>query len=178
MKLAERISHPIKRGGSGQTQCERFDTEERDFLSRQLNETRYIARLARTYLSTTGAEVWVTPGRLTADLRHRWGLNSVLGDHNREEAFERDKNRNDHRHHALDAVVVAMTDRALLQKVAAAAGSAEAENLSELKLLQGLGFPWGVLPGRCDAEQFKLLSFLTNQTTELKGSYTTTRLTG
>jgi CRISPR-associated endonuclease Csn1 len=47
-------------------------------------------------------------------LRGKWGLNRLLSDHNL-------KNRSDHRHHAIDAFVVAVTDRALLQRVAAAA---------------------------------------------------------
>lgn len=103
----------------------RYDNEERDFLARQLGDTRYISRLAAQYLLRTGAEVWVTPGRLTSDLRWAWGLNSVLASHNREETADPAKNRNDHRHHAIDATVVALTDRSLLQRVASSAARAE-----------------------------------------------------
>lgn len=124
----------------GPDAMERYDNEERDFLSRQLNETRYLARLAKTYLRRTGADVWVTPGRLTADLRWTWGLNSVLAGHNLEEAADPAKNRNDHRHHAIDAIVIALTDRGLLQRVATEAGRAE-KNFDR-RLLAGLKEPW------------------------------------
>ncbi|MEQ9042544.1 MAG: type II CRISPR RNA-guided endonuclease Cas9 [Alphaproteobacteria bacterium] len=124
----------------GPDAMERFDNEERGFLARQLNETRYLARLTKTYLQRTGADVWVTPGRLTADLRWAWGLDSVLAGHNRDEAANPQKNRNDHRHHAIDAIVVALTDRGLLQRVATEAGRAE-KNFDK-RLLTGLPEPW------------------------------------
>ena len=97
----------------------RFD-DEAGFRARQLNDTRYIARLARTFLAAIyggqGApgqrnSVWVVPGRLTADLRHYAGLNGLLSDDNR-------KDRTDHRHHAIDAFVVALTDRAMVKRAA------------------------------------------------------------
>ncbi|MBT5896175.1 MAG: type II CRISPR RNA-guided endonuclease Cas9 [Rhodospirillaceae bacterium] len=118
----------------------RFDNEERDFLARQLTDTRYIARLARTYLLHTGADVWVTPGRLTSDLRWAWGLNSLLAGHNEEEAAAAAKNRDDHRHHVIDAIVIALTDRSLLGRVARAAGQAE-ERLDN-RYLADLAAPW------------------------------------
>ncbi len=119
----------------------RYQDGERDFLDRQLVDTQNISRLARAYLRRTGADVWVTPGRLTAELRWTWGLDSLLRDHNRVqgEAGER-KNRDDHRHHAVDAVVVALTDRALLQRVARQA--ARAEEIFERRLLADLDDPW------------------------------------
>ena len=87
--------------------------ERDDFLGRQLNDTRYLSRLTRRYLqeAVQPNNVWVTPGRLTAMLRHAWGLNTVLSNDGR-------KNRDDHRHHLLDAVVVGMTSRSLLKRVA------------------------------------------------------------
>jgi CRISPR-associated endonuclease Csn1 len=56
-----------------------------------------------------------------------WGLNGLLKDHNRRGGDdEREvKNRDDHRHHFLDAFVVACTDRRILLKVATASGRAE-----------------------------------------------------
>ncbi|MEQ9490197.1 MAG: type II CRISPR RNA-guided endonuclease Cas9 [Alphaproteobacteria bacterium] len=100
---------------------ERYDNEERNFLARQLTDTQYIARIAKAYLEKTGAKVWVVPGRLTADLRWALGLDSVLPGHNREESGVIGKNRLDHRHHAVDALVVALTDRSMLQAVARSA---------------------------------------------------------
>ena len=55
--------------------------------------------------------VRVTPGRLTAMLRRAWGLNSLLGDREQKE-------RDDHRHHLIDAAVVGLTSQSLLQRVA------------------------------------------------------------
>jgi len=105
------------------------------FLGRQLNETGWLARVAKQYLSAVcdPNAIWVVPGRLTATLRRQWGLNSLLPDHNYGGVQERDetfraatdelefsgvKNRTDHRHHSIDALVVAMTDRSLLQRMA------------------------------------------------------------
>lgn len=95
---------------------ERFEKEERTFLDRQLTDTAYLSRIAREYLTHVcpANKVWAVPGRLTAMLRGLWGLNSLLSDANL-------KNRVDHRHHAVDAVVAAVTDRGLLQRIATAA---------------------------------------------------------
>ena len=96
---------------------ERFD-KQGDFLARQLNETGWFARLAKDYVEglTGPNKVWVTPGRLTETIRAKWGLNGLLPDHN----FTDRKNRADHRHHAIDALVAGLTDRSLLQAMASA----------------------------------------------------------
>ena len=111
----------------------RFE-EKRDFLDRALVDTQYLSRLAKTYLSTLYTDdeqhVWVIPGRLTEMLRRHWGLNSLLTDHNKD--TNKAKNRTDHRHHAIDAAVIAATDRSLLKRVSVAAGQFEeqgAENV-------------------------------------------------
>ena len=63
---------------------ERFEGEDR-FLDRQLNETQYLSRTARTYLAYLYDEqgegrqrVRATPGRMTALLRRGWGLEGML----------------------------------------------------------------------------------------------------
>ena len=88
------------------------------FLARQLNETKWLARMAKDYLAALSGRnaVWVLPGQLTAMIRRKWGLNGLLNSDNASPA----KNRDDHRHHAIDAFVAAMTDRSLLQKMASA----------------------------------------------------------
>ena len=98
-----------------------------DFLARHLNDTRYIGRLTREYLANICRpnKIDVVTGRLTSLLRHHWGLNTVLDKGG-------DKNRNDHRHHAVDAIVVAMTNRATLQKVSRAAKQSEELDLNML----------------------------------------------
>ncbi|MDP2354827.1 MAG: type II CRISPR RNA-guided endonuclease Cas9 [Beijerinckiaceae bacterium] len=97
---------------------DRFNTEGRDFLDRQLNETKYLSRIARDYLSVVADDVWVSTGNLTAMLRGKWGLNSILSDDNR-------KNRDDHRHHAIDAAVIGCMSRGLLNEMSRRAGQTE-----------------------------------------------------
>ena len=107
---------------------------DQDFLARHLNDTRYISRLSREYLEAVcPGGVWVIPGRLTAMLRGRWGLNSILSDSGRKE-------RNDQRHHAIDALVVGLTDRAILQRFARA--SARAQERQTGRLLDEMPEPW------------------------------------
>jgi CRISPR-associated endonuclease Csn1 len=94
---------------------ERFFTptaelQKRDFISNQLNDTRYISKVAQTYLQTLGADISVSKGTTTAWLRHIWGLNDLIGETDKKE-------RTDHRHHAIDAVVIACVDRPLYQAV-------------------------------------------------------------
>lgn len=106
----------------------RFDAQD-GFLARHLTDTQYLSRLAREYLSAlypdTGAgsgRVWASPGRLTEMLRRHWQLNHHLADHNLSGGASQPKNRRDHRHHAIDAIVVAVTDRSMLQRIAREAG--------------------------------------------------------
>lgn len=95
---------------------------ERDFLARALVDTQYLSRIAREYLdklydgSDGKSHVWVVPGRLTEMLRRHWGLNSLLHDDQRD--VNKEKNRMDHRHHALDAAVIGATDRSLIKRMA------------------------------------------------------------
>ena len=81
-----------------------------DFSSRQLNDTRYISKEAKGYLSQICSKVAVSPGQMTANLRQKWGLNTVLNDEN-------EKSREDHRHHAIDALVVACGKTSYLQEL-------------------------------------------------------------
>jgi CRISPR-associated endonuclease Csn1 len=113
------------------------------FLARQLMETQYLSRMARKYLMALYADrpdenpVWVTPGRLTEMLRRRWGLNALLHDHNQYDT-NKPKNRQDHRHHAIDAAVIALTDRSFLNRISREAGRMEAEGLED--------FVWRSIP--------------------------------
>ncbi|OSQ43354.1 type II CRISPR RNA-guided endonuclease Cas9 [Thalassospira alkalitolerans] len=99
-----------------------------DFLDRQLTDTQYLSRIAREYVSKIcdPNAVWVTPGRLTAWLRRHWGLESILSTGNAT------KNRDDHRHHAIDAIVIGVTDRGILNRISRAAAIAEAEDLDRI----------------------------------------------
>jgi len=122
------------------------------FLARQLTDTQHMARMTRTYLEHVCDQVWGPPGRLTAMLRARWGLNDLLGDHNFSDVNQ-PKNRKDHRHHAIDAFVVACTDRGLLNRMARASGLAEDMNLDRL-------FPKGEFPEPYDGYRNELYESL------------------
>ncbi len=81
-----------------------------DFISRQLNDTAYISRQSQKLMEAMGFNISISKGQATAELRHLWGLNSLISPSAR-------KNRGDHRHHAIDAAVVAMTDAKTLGKL-------------------------------------------------------------
>ncbi len=126
---------------------ERYEGE-RDFLDRQLSETQYLSRTARTYLAWLYDEqgehrqrVRAIPGQMTALLRRGWGLDGMLS--KAEDGETPRKTRDDHRHHAVDAFVVANTTQGLLQKFADASGSHyrdAAERLAKLVPLLWEGF--------------------------------------
>ncbi|MCA3654879.1 MAG: type II CRISPR RNA-guided endonuclease Cas9 [Methylobacterium sp.] len=111
----------------------RFD-DQGGFLARHLVDTQYLAKRAREYLSTLypsegegSSHVWVSPGRLTEMVRRKLGLNDLLPDHNFSGGADQPKNRLDHRHHAIDAAVIGIVDRGLLQRIAFASGKNGAE---------------------------------------------------
>ena len=83
-----------------------------DFSSRQLNDTRYISKEAKDYLSLVCRKVNVSPGQMTSNLRQKWGLNHILNTDNDA------KSREDHRHHAIDALVMACGKTSYLQELA------------------------------------------------------------
>jgi CRISPR-associated endonuclease Csn1 len=82
-----------------------------DFLNSQFTNSAYIGTEVRDLLRTTCKDVRVTNGQLTSLLRNRWSLNRLLNN----EADQ--KNRDDHRHHAVDALVIACTTQSLVQKI-------------------------------------------------------------
>lgn len=91
-----------------------------DFANRQLNDTGYAARQAISFLKRlwpdVGIEAPVTvqavTGRVTAQLRKLWSLNNILSD-------DGEKTRADHRHHAIDALVVACAHPGMTQRLSA-----------------------------------------------------------
>ena len=102
--------------------------EHRDFLDRQLNETSYLSRTACKFLAhlydekTEGRRrVRAIPGHMTSKLRRGWCLEGMLRVTPAGEIVR--KQRDDHRHHAIDAFVVANTTQGLLQRFAQAAGA-------------------------------------------------------
>jgi CRISPR-associated endonuclease Csn1 len=112
----------------------RWLKEDDGFLARALNDTRHMSRVAKEYLSLICPQnTRAIPGRMTAMLRAKFGLNDILG-------LQGEKNRNDHRHHAVDACVIAVTDQGLLQRFAAASASARARQLD--RLVADMPLPW------------------------------------
>lgn len=113
---------------------ERFEGEN-DFSERALKDTQYLSRIARSYLDALydggdgKSHVWIVPGRLTEMLRRHWGLNSLLPD---KDGAVKAKNRTDHRHHAIDAAVVAATDRGLIKRISDMAKHAELAGAEEV----------------------------------------------
>ncbi|NMB82048.1 MAG: hypothetical protein GYA14_09545, partial [Ignavibacteria bacterium] len=108
-----------------------------DFVSRQLNDTRYIGKkLTELLYPVANSDIIFTSGSITSDLRKQWGLINVWKEillprfkrledaagialvengENNETHFLKDYKRVDHRHHALDALVVAATHRSHIQ---------------------------------------------------------------
>jgi CRISPR-associated protein Cas9/Csn1, subtype II/NMEMI len=126
----------------GPDAMERFEGES-DFLDRALVDTQYLAKISRAYLDTLyteGGHVWVVPGRMTEMLRRHWGLNSLLSDKDR--GAVKAKNRTDHRHHAIDAAVVAATDRSLINRISKAAGLGEKAAQSAELIARDTPEPW------------------------------------
>lgn len=113
---------------------QRWLKEDKGFLARALNDTRHLSKVAREYLTLIcPQDTRVIPGRMTAMLRGKFGLNDVLG-------LNGEKNRNDHRHHAVDACVIAVTDQGLLQRFAKASASAREKQLN--RLVESMPLPW------------------------------------
>ncbi|MEH3158862.1 MAG: type II CRISPR RNA-guided endonuclease Cas9 [Sphingomonas taxi] len=115
--------------------------ENDGFLARQLIDTQYLSRLAREYCASLypdrgeeSSKVWVSPGRLTEMVRRKLGLNDLLPDHNFGGGAGQPKNRLDHRHHAIDAIVVGIVDRSMLQAIARASGLEGAEGRERIHI--------------------------------------------
>jgi CRISPR-associated endonuclease Csn1 len=117
-RMKERVWKAVKEGRMSAGKAKRFCREaplDPDFASRQLNDTGYAARQATAFLERLwpdlGPEAPVTvqavSGRVTAQLRRLWKLNNILSD-------DGEKTREDHRHHAIDALAVACTHPGLI----------------------------------------------------------------
>ncbi len=118
-----------------------------NFIDRQLRETQYIARKARMILQKVCSNVTATEGGVTAKLRDLWGWDDVLmnlqmpkymsaeeatgktfigikewtSDHGKRKHQKKEiinwSKRDDHRHHAIDALVIACTKQGFIQRI-------------------------------------------------------------
>ena len=104
------------------------------FIERDLRNTQYIAKKSREMLASVVRTVLPTTGGVTDRLRKDWQLINVLQELNWEKYkklgltyYEKNKHenqipkikdwtkRNDHRHHVMDAIIVAFTKRSHIQ---------------------------------------------------------------
>jgi CRISPR-associated endonuclease Csn1 len=122
-----------KRYRLGKEGYQQWLRDDKDFLARALNDTRYLSRVAREYVRLICPGARVIPGQMTAMLRGKFGLNDVLG-------LNGEKNRNDHRHHAVDACVIGVTDQGMLAAFAKASASARTQQLN--RLVENMPLPW------------------------------------
>ena len=110
-----------------------------DFVDRQLRQSQYIARASVSLLKKICASVHTTSGGVTAFLRQTWGWDEVLqqlnlpkyrelglteqqpyyhvGQEKYREVVPTWHKRDDHRHHAIDALVVACTQQGFIQRI-------------------------------------------------------------
>ena len=109
-----------------------FEEKYGDFIARMLNDTRYMSKIAREYLSAViePKNILTVPGSITALLRGKWGLNAILDGTNAPE--EAKKNRDDNRHHAIDAFVISCLNQKLISMISECAKRAEAAHLDRI----------------------------------------------
>ena len=122
-----------------------------DFLERQLRLTQYISRQAMAILQQGIRRVSASEGGVTARLRSLWGYDDILHTLNLDrydsmgetERVSREgetteklrikdwSKRKDHRHHAIDALVVASTRLGYIQRLNRVSSESEREAMSE-----------------------------------------------
>lgn len=129
------LMSPNKRKRFAPDGYQRWLKEDQSFLARALTDTAYLSRVAKEYLSLIcpANRVRVIPGRMTAMLRGLFGLSKLLSPTG-------EKNRDDHRHHAIDAAVIGVTDQGMLQRFAKA--SADAREMQLQRLVADMPDPW------------------------------------
>ncbi|MBR5932418.1 MAG: type II CRISPR RNA-guided endonuclease Cas9 [Treponema sp.] len=131
VQRANQLKNTSKKNKFSPTAMETFEKDS-SFIQRQLTDNQYIAKAALRYLKCLvekPSDVWATNGSMTKLLRDKWEMDSILCRKftekevailglKPEQIGNYKKNRFDHRHHAVDAVVIGLTDRSLVQKLA------------------------------------------------------------
>lgn len=132
------------KGDDARKKLERFRARAipDDFTNRHLSESRNVSRKAAEYLSQLYGgysddehtlRVQTLTGGLTAWLRREWGMHAILSDRD-------EKDRSDHRHHAIDAIIIAHTTPATVKRLAESA--AKADELGMERLFAGVEPPF------------------------------------
>lgn len=134
----DRVNHLYSEGKISKAKKEHLLMTETDipvgFIDRDLRDTQYIARKAKSMLEEIVRDVVTTTGAITDRLREDWQLINVMQELNWDKYnkkgltyYYEDKDkrkiprikdwtkRNDHRHHAMDALVIAFTKRSYIQ---------------------------------------------------------------
>ena len=132
-EILERVSHlkaPQKRKLFAENAIANFDKDS-GFIDRQLTDNAYLSKMALRYLKAIvekNSNVWSVTGGMTKLLRDKWDIDKILKrEINKEEIAYFNlkdeqigtykKNRYDHRHHALDACIIALIDRSMVQEI-------------------------------------------------------------
>lgn len=137
-----------------------------NFKSSQLNDTRHASRRSRQYLAriyggnlSTGVDlegksrIHVGNGEITALLRKTLGMQQFL-------TTPTGSKRDDHRHHAIDAVAIALTSPAIVKKLSDAADRAFEQKRRWIEKLQE---PWATFREDVNAAVEKtIISFRIN----------------
>lgn len=137
-KYEQRVEEFKKNNEQAGSKCRKLLMREADipsdFLNRDLNDSQYIAKKAHELLREIVPTVTATTGSITNRLREDWKLVNVMKELNwekydklglTEEYKDKDGNtvrhikdwtkRNDHRHHAMDALTIAFTKPSFIQ---------------------------------------------------------------
>ncbi|MGC8846517.1 MAG: type II CRISPR RNA-guided endonuclease Cas9, partial [Candidatus Hydrogenedens sp.] len=112
------------------------------FSASQLNDTRYASREARIYCALLyGKEyrkhVFTVSGSTTAVIRRMWDLNKILG--------SAEKNREDHRQHAIDAIVIALTSPAMIKSISQQAEKIPKDTPKRYRWWRHIKPPWDTI---------------------------------
>ena len=136
-------SHLYKKDGISKAKFDKLmmavEKIPEDFINRQLQETRFISREVRKLLSMVCRNVYATSGTVTSKLVHLWGWDEVStklqiekyrnvglaeeieyvsnGQSHKKEIIKNWNKREDHRHHAIDALCIACTKQGFIQRI-------------------------------------------------------------
>jgi CRISPR-associated endonuclease Csn1 len=139
----ERVNELFKKNIISRTKKDKLlmtkDSIPQDFIDRQLRQTQYISKKAKSILEQVCVNVWSTSGSVTEKLRKLWGWEDALmdiefekyknlnlteyvewesnGKTHRKEVIPGWSKRDDLRHHAMDALTIACTKQGFIQRL-------------------------------------------------------------
>lgn len=138
-----RITRLLEEKRISKTKYKRLTTAKEDipadFLDRDLRLSQYISRKSREILLETCRNVYASSGSVTDFFRHQWGYDMIIhnlnipryqkadlvemieyehkGQNHQELRIKNWSKRLDHRHHAVDALVIALTRQGYVQRL-------------------------------------------------------------